>query len=509
MKGKMKIKTKIVGGICCLSMIFFVSCAKGFDDNERFSAGVKNAQLESPKIDDSSFSTLTNADGTESVKVAWPVVMGAGGYLLNVLLVEDPENPAITLENPIVVMKDSIVDGSSVVFNKTEDATYKVSIKTLGNQKLNNKEAEETTEFRYVALIPASTIPVGEDIAEYINSHLQNSDKEQAFALEGGQTYTLDDIADLGLNVVTLRSTDKENRPVVKVGPNGGLVTQAGLKVKFINFDCTDMTQTGFLTLSGEPSESLSTKSLGYQEDGANQNGYVINKPVIIQECNFKNLPNSLLFGNKKNWSLRDFRITGSIIQLNNSGSNSFLHLQGASNGSIKNLTIKNNTIYNVVKNSSAYFIRYSNTSNAQAWKVFGKSDNTSNHVITNNTFCKTFSNKDFGNNIPNDKTSMNQQVEYNIFYDVFRLYQYLQSNNKKSTKGNTIWGVDGGTPNNNDTGGRKDDNGNPFATLEDPEFVGPFLQELDLTKNDGGLNFKPKGALAVQNQSGDPRWYK
>ena len=53
----------------------------------------------------------------------------------------------------------------------------------------------------------------------------------------------------------------------------------------------------------------------------------------------------------------------------------------------------------------------------------------------------------------------MTQKVEYNIFYDVYRLYQYLQSNNKKSTVGNTIWGVDGGTPNGNDTGGRKDDN--------------------------------------------------
>lgn len=128
---------------------------------------------------------------------------------------------------------------------------------------------------------------------------------------------------------------------------------------------------------------------------------------------------------------------------------------------------------------------------------------------IDNNTFCKTFSNKDFGNNIPNDKTSMTQKVEYNIFYDVYRLYQYLQSNNKKSTVGNTIWGVDGGTPNGNDTGGRKDDNGNPFATLEDPAFVGPFLQELDLLKTNGGVDFEPKGAEVVKNKSGDPRWYK
>ena len=44
-----------------------------------------------------------------------------------------------------------------------------------------------------------------------------------------------------------------------------------------------------------------------------------------------------------------------------------------------------------------------------------------------------------------------------------------------------------------------KDDNGNPFATLEDPEFVGPFLQELDLSQINGGVNFEPKGAEAVK----------
>lgn len=504
----MKIKTMVAGGLCCLSMFLVISCAKGFDDDERFSGGVTNAQLESPVIDDNSFSTLPNSDGPEHVKVTWPVVMGAGGYLLNVDMIEDPGNPDVTAENPIVVMRDSIVDGCSVIFDKTEDATYKVAIKTLGNGKLKNKEALEATVFRYVALVPAATIPEGTDIAEYVNANLKDSDKEQGLALEAGKTYTLNGIVDFGLNVITIRSTDKENRPVVKVGPNGGFVTQAGFKIKFINFDCTDMTETGFLSLSKNPSESISTESLGYKKDGANQSGYVIEQPVIIQECNFKNLPNSLLYGNKKNWSLRDFRITGCIIQLNNSGSNSFLHLQGGSNGLIKNLTVKNNTIYNLVKNGSAYFIRYSNSSNSQPKKIFGNGDDSSIHTITNNTFCKVFSNKDFGNNMTNT-SSMTQIMEYNIFYDVFRLYQYLQNNNKRRTIGNTIWGVDGGTPNNNDTGGRKDNEGNPYATLEDPDFVGPFLQEFDLTQAKGGVNFTPRGAVAVENQSGDPRWYE
>ena len=48
MKSKMKIKMKIAGKLWGLSAILlFVSCAKGFDDNETFSGGVTNAQLES------------------------------------------------------------------------------------------------------------------------------------------------------------------------------------------------------------------------------------------------------------------------------------------------------------------------------------------------------------------------------------------------------------------------------------------------------------------------------
>lgn len=509
MKSKMKIKIKIVESLWCFSIAFFViSCTKGIDDNERFSGGVTNTQLESPVIDDNSFSTLANPDGSESVKVTWPVVYGAGGYLLNVSLVEDPNDPTITSLNPVVVMTDSIVDGCSVVFPKTEDATYRVGVRTLGNEKLNNIEAEEATVFQYVALVPASTIPEGQDIAEYINDQLKDSDKEQGFALEAGKTYTLNGIVDFKLNVITLRSTDKENRPIVKVGTNGGFVTQAGLKIKFINFDCTDMTETGFISLSKNPNSIISTESLGYKKDGANQDGFVVNKPMIIQECNFKNLPNAILYGNKKNWSLRDFRITDCIIQLNNAGSAPFIHLQGASNGLIKDLTIKNNTIYNLVKNNDAYFIRYSNASNSQPKKIFGNGDDSSTHTISYNTLCKTFSNKDFGNNMTNT-SSVTQNFEYNILYDVYRIYQYLQNNNKRNTAGNTIWGVDGGTPNSNDTGGRTDNNGNPYATLEDPQFVGPFLQEFDLTQPAGGVNFKPTGSIAMQNQAGDPRWYK
>jgi hypothetical protein len=52
MKSKMmKIKTKVVGSIACLSMILFMgSCAGDGFDEETFSGGVTNTQLYNPQI---------------------------------------------------------------------------------------------------------------------------------------------------------------------------------------------------------------------------------------------------------------------------------------------------------------------------------------------------------------------------------------------------------------------------------------------------------------------------
>ncbi len=485
-----------------LLVLLAASCADGFDDNERFDGGVRNAQLQSPELTADCFATMMNPDGSESVKVTWPVVMGAGGYLCNVAVVDDPTNP-------VYLIADSVVDGCSLVFDRFEDTKYSFSIKSLGNDKLNNREAESASVFAYSTLVPALTVPADAEISEWINSQLASAsgDEELGFELLAGQTYALNGTVNFDMAKVTFRG-DKSNRPTVIVGEEGCIMTQAGIKLKFINFDCSNSKRTGLLELSDNPNPAISTEALGYKKDGANQDGFVINDPVIIQECNVKNLHNSLVFGNKKNWSMRDFRMSECIVQLNNEGSNSVIHLQGASNGLIKELRIENCTFYNLVKNEKAYFIRYSNSSNAQPKKIFGNGDNSSTHSISHCTFAKTFSNKDFANNMPNTNT-IKTNVDHCVFYDVFRLYQYIQSQSFMTTPFNTIFGVDGGTPNNNDTGGRKDKNGNPYATLEDPEFVGPFLQEFDLSQPKGGVNFRPQASYASQNKIGDPRWYE
>lgn len=47
---------------------------------------------------------------------------------------------------------------------------------------------------------------------------------------------------------------NQDNPPTVIIGTEGGFVTEGGLKIKYVNFDCSAMeTQTGVLTLGNAP----------------------------------------------------------------------------------------------------------------------------------------------------------------------------------------------------------------------------------------------------------------
>lgn len=484
---------KTYGLLAIAGLLSFASCAEGVDE-ESFDAGVRNAQLESPVIDKDCFSTITGTDGSESLKLAWDVVMGAGGYHCVIDIVDDPANP--------VNVVDTILDRPSLTFAKLEDTNYSVSVSTMANVKLNNKASKEASVLAYSTLVQGIEIPEGQEISSFVASNPVSSNEEYAYILKGGVTYQLDAPVDFGLNKITFRG-DKLNPSTIIVGGNGCITTQAGLKVKFINFDCTAMSSKGLLLLSATPDQSLSTESLGYKADGANQNGYVINDVVLFQACKVRNLPHGIIYGNKQPWSLRDFRITDCIIQLDSEKGDTFINFYGASgnNGLIKDMAIRNSTIYNIKNNSSNYFIRWSNSSNAQPKKIFGNSGNSANYVIANCTFSKMMAGKDFANNMANTNT-INCEIVNNIFYDVYRLQKFVQSQWKKTNNwgvnNNTIWGV---TKSVDSTDKSK------YATEEDPLFAGPIDLALDFSQTN--VNFKAAGAMASEKKFGDPRWFE
>lgn len=487
-------RIKWLGSLCYASVMLAVvttSCAEGCDDNERFSAGVINSQLESPELDPNTFKTQINADGSESVEVSWPVVFGAGGYLANV---QDVTNPAA----PIYVVKDSVIDGCKFTFPRIVDTKYEVSVSTLGNDKLNNKGSLTPSIAAYSTFLPATVIPEGIEISQFIAENLEASADEVAFELQAGKTYQLNGEVDFDLTPVTLRG-DQYNRPLVVITNQGALVTQAGLKVKHINFDCSASEAESFIKLSSNPSASISTESLGFKALGANQNSFVIMGQIAVESCNFRNLPTRFIWGNKLAYSLNDFRITDCIVQLNNATSKTFIDFSEGGTGTIKALTLKNSTFYNLVENSSAYFVRYSHPSNADPQKVFGTGA-TATHTMASCTFDRTFTGKDFANNMP---TVDRFEIVFlnNVFYDVFRIYQYIRSTScPTTTENNVVWGNFAGIPNNNDL---------KYAENIDPDFVGPTLKEFNLDEPKGGVNYRPQNATCVQNKIGDPRWFE
>lgn len=487
MKSKMKIKMKAVGGICCLSMVLFVgSCAgDGFDDKERFSGGVTNTQLESPE--DIAFSTLNNSDGSESLKLTWPVIMGAGGYKVSVLNMNDPENPA-------KVVTDTIIDGSSMAFRKAEDTNYRISIQTLGNKSLNNKDAQTSTEKDYKAFVVVATMHEGEDIADYVNNNMPDfsQDQEQCIVLAAGKTFYLNSVIDLRLNTVTLRG-DKENRPTVIVGANGGIVTEGGLKIKSINFDCSAMSasdsQVGLLTLGN----AITSGAPATEKGGA----YLISNSIVFQECNFKKINNSLIYAGKDNgsWAVQDLRVMNCIVELNNgTSSKPIINFEDNGGRAIKALTVSNNTFYNLQTNGKAYFIRLNNASNAQPGKTWN--DTSGSVTITNNTFSQTMSNKAFANNMASVNT-VTTTIKNNIFYNTFQV-QKMVGNTIKAVSDNYLFSSGG------DNVGALDSTDKTYGTEEDPAFVGPVDQD------PSQVNFAPASTTkAYTNKAGDPRWYK
>ena len=493
---------KVSGGAClALFSLIAVSCAQdGFTD-ETFGSSVHNTTLVSPELTQKSFSTVTMSDGSEKVKVTWDVVDGAGGYDVTVHNVDDPENP--------VVVFDDIVDGCTALFPKTDDTKYSVSVRTIGNVKLNNKDAEEATLFAYSTMIDATIIPNGSDIAEFINANVTSSENELAFELEAGGEYTLNDVANFKNNKYTLRG-NKIDHPIVKVGDKGSIWTGAGLKVKWIDFDCTDMAVTttsnvGLLCLDkasyDEPGiyENCKSDVLGYKDAGANQNTLVLEDPVIMSDCVVKNLPMALFWANNgTSWAMKDLRVTDCLVQLNNGKSSKALisFEDEKSTGGYLMMTLRNNTFLNIADNSSAFTIRLKSGSNAVPKKLFGNAyEKSGRTTIESNTWIKCMSGKAFGNQMVSNGV-MTFSMNGNIFYDTYQVYKAIGNCTKEiNQEKNTIYGITKPV----------DSSDKNYSTEEDPDFEGPFLQELDLTKPNGGINLKPRGVIS--STIGDPRW--
>jgi len=304
-------------------VLLLSACIKGYDDEWTFSSGVEGVTLESPKAEDVTFTP--SADGS-TVKVVWPVVYGAGGYQFSLYIVDDPLNPVL------VGVENEFIDGCSATRSLLEDTRYKVVLKSLGNEKSNNKEASSATEISYSTLLAATIIPDGTDLAQYFsNNPVVDSGTEIAYELEGGGTYTMSGEVNFGTANVTFRG-NKVNRPMVTL--SAGFKSQGGgTKFKFINFDCTNIpVDATFYGFNSIPEGSTLVN-----------NAVLIANPIVFQSCNFNALPVPLYWDNGKNYVPYTLLIKDCVAEMTNNGR---VIRNSASNGGIKDFTAINSTFY-------------------------------------------------------------------------------------------------------------------------------------------------------------------
>ncbi len=490
----MNYRIKWLSSVCYASVMMglvMTSCAEGVDINEHFSqgAGVTNAQLESPELDAASFKTQINADGSESVDVSWPVIFGAGGYLANVNIVTDPTKP-------ISLVKDSVIDGCHFSFPREIDNIYEVSLITLGNEKLNNTGSLTASVASYSSMLPATTIPEGVEISQFIRENIGPSNEEIGLRLIPGRTYELTGEVDFDLTPVIFLGS-KTNRPLIVISEEGCLRTQAGLKIQNINFDCGEAKSKSFIKLSAEPSPTITAEALGFSGDKLNKGTHIIMGQIAVESCNFRNLKGSFISAEKQSYNLNVFRINDCIVQLNTETSSHFINFHENNAGLIKTMALTNSTFYNLVDNKDAYFIKYGSEGNADPVKVFGTGA-TASQLVSNCTFDKTFTGKHFANQTPRVK-EYTITVNNNIFYDVYRVYKWKNGSSVMKGSNNDFWSTVFDIENNELAYGEK----------EDPNFVGPTLEEFNLDEAKGGVNFRPQNQYCIDNKIGDPRWFE
>ena len=323
------------------------SCAVDGYDDETFSGGVTGQTLSSPAADSIVFTA--NADGTKTT-ISWPVVYGAGGYRCSVLNVSDESHP-------VVVVADTVVDGTTLVVPRTEDVNYSFSIRTVGNEELGNSDAAETTTAFFSSYLPGyATIPDGSDIAEWLSQNALPDDKgEVALDLVENGHYTLNANATFGNAPVTIRTTSS-NRATITVGADASFVIKGGFSLKNVVIDGSNCSNP-LILMNAEPNpatkNTVSDKGFYYIED-----------PVKIVNCLVSNLTDEVINNNKTQYCIHTFLVDNSVFHFNTAsghGSGSYFNMYN--NGAcINDFSASNSTFYNTSDNEMKYFLRYNNS---------------------------------------------------------------------------------------------------------------------------------------------------
>jgi hypothetical protein len=461
-----------------MSILLFYcsSCIEGYKDDWEFSSDVKNSTLESPAAE--KIACVVSPDGSTAT-ITWPVVYGAGGYEFSFYIVDDPDNPIVVGE------ENQIVDGCSVQRPLQADTKYKIVIKTLGNEKYNNKDAATASTKNFTTMVPTyATIPNGSDITQWFAANpipADSTNTELAYELEADGNYTMSGIVNFGNQKVTFRG-NKIKHPIVTMGTAGRISTSAGLKVKFINFDCNSIagssTDAALLLLSSTPNPAI--KGTG--------DYYIITDPVVLQACNITGVQRHLVYDNKIKYCTVTLLIDNCIVKLNTTQAQPIIYFN---QGFAKDFTVKNSTFWSTASVANNYFVQYNSSGRPDRAGLVTGSVN-----FLNSTFYKVCYTTQWCNySALVGRSDVYWNMKENIFVncgngEVARRFLGGRTGLSTATFNlNTYWY-----------------NG-AFPTGEKTYDTGTILQSDPMLKDPANGDFTVQGTDQLNARTGDPRW--
>lgn len=469
------------------SSLLLASCAKDGYDDELFDNGVRGALLSSPNADD--ITITASADG-KSQTFTWPVVMGAGGYLVSLYDVSNMDEP---------IVKDSLVDGCSMTAQREEDMNYQLTIQTLGNEKQNNTAAlEATTKLFNTFATSLATIPDGTDLFTYFTENpVPDSTSAIYYDLVPGGQYTLSDVLDFSNHEVVLRTTSKTDYATITYGEKGSIEYCGGFTLKYLNFDCSASSKP-VLAFSATPAEGIL--------DSDHNNHNQITQPTAIQSCNFTGVKGMFLFDNKVKYCLKTFLMENCLLHLESVGmsNNSIFYIYDGG-GFINDFTMNNSTVWNTGESDFKYLVRYNNSGRCDRAGYTTNSINFNNNTMYN--LCVSGQMCNHGGY--DGRNTSNYTVKNNIFVNCgsqqvprriigrrgggdiqFAYNTYC----KYDENGVASFELEGAPDTVEGAKNEYDDSKN--ALQSDPAFV-------DAANGD----FTPQGAEQLAFRTGDPRW--
>ena len=481
-------------------------------------------------------------EANATLTVEWGFIDGATAYAVEVVKTAQVDETGKVETSESVYSNKG--DRNKAEFSIAYGGEYKITVAAVGDGKAYlDSDAAEAVYFWYVA---PTTVAAG-DLATTLPALLtESTDEEVTFALVAGEAYTLNAPVDFGAKRVTVKSmanvgtaaepviVENGEHAVVVLGTDGVFRTGNSLTLKNLSIDASaqvaadgTVTKPAFLegrTSPGwgivEGSTDEAALAAASQEAGGLQN-YLLNN-ITIDGCYIKDVPCNVTHVGEYAWVYNAINVTNSIIQLNNNGHygdatvfgtyGGGLQPDGGTNwrvGGVKDLKVENSTIYNIQKNSKNRMLRWNG--NNRSHHFVG--DVTVSITFNNVTLSQVMTAKEFANGTWNNKDWATITFTNNVYRDCFRVLNKMNVRGCANVVTNNLgWcsGVD--ADNGGDPEGSKGDDETTIEELGGDAavkwtaftFGGSVTAQLDLTKENGGVNFKASGAAAGQ---GDPRW--